>query len=88
MIKKYGVNNSELAYLNTPRFNSFFRDFKKLCLSYGGEFSYEIEIYETEDLVSPDGILINNEIIYYEDIVDMLDEKYRIVDLSIDTNFS
>lgn len=83
-----GINNSELAYLNTPRFNSFFRDFKKLCISYGAEFSYEIEIYETEDLVSPEGIFLDKEIIYYEDIVEMLDEQYQIVDLTIDTDFS
>lgn len=87
LIKKNGVDNSCLAYLNTPRFNSFFRDFKKLCLSYGAKFSCEISVYETQDLVSPDGIFINGEIIYYEEIVDLLDEKYRIVDLSIDTDF-
>lgn len=87
-IKKNGIDNSELAYLNTPRFNSFFRDFKKLCISYGAEFSYEINVYDTEDLVSPDGIFLDEEIIYYEDIVDILDEKYRIVDLSINTDFS
>ena len=88
LIKINGIDNSELVYLNTPRFNSFFRDFKNLCFSYGAEFSYEIDIYETEDLVSPEGIFIDGEVIYYEDIVDMLDEEYRIVDLSINTDFS
>ncbi len=79
------IDNSELAYLNAPRFNSFLRDLKKLCVSYGG--TLEFDIWDEKESVSKHGILFDGEVIYYEDIVDLLEEKYRIVDLSVDTNF-
>jgi hypothetical protein len=75
------IDNSELAYLNTPRLNSFLRELKKLCLFYGGEFTFENLIDEDPNKpswINENGILMNGEIIYYEDIIELLDEKYRV----------
>lgn len=79
----YGIDNSELAYLNTPRFNSFLRDLGKLYESFGSKIVFDSKNPETSEY----GILLGGDIVYYEDIVDILEEEYRIVDLSIDTNF-
>ena len=78
----YPVENSELAYLNTPRLNSFLRDLKNLCFKYGAT---DFEFYNLHDdnskepkYFSQKGILFNNEVLYYEDVYDLLDKKYRI----------
>lgn len=80
------IDNSDLAFLNTPRLNSYLRDIKKLCLRFKMD-DFEFENLGLEDF-SQEGVLFKNEIIYYEDIVEMLDEQYQIVDLTIDTDFS
>ncbi|MCO7224372.1 hypothetical protein [Pleionea sp. CnH1-48] len=77
------VDNSDLAYLNTPRFNSFLRDFKKLMRSYGGTFSTDL----LTEYTSESGILLGNEVVYYEDIVELIDKSHQVVELSIDTDF-
>lgn len=73
----YPVDNSELAYLNTPRLNSFLRDLKKLCFEYGAT-KFDFENLGLIDF-SEDGVMFNGEVIYYEDIVDMLAPHQRIV---------
>jgi hypothetical protein len=74
--KGFWVDNSELAYLNTPRLNSFLRDLKKLCFQYGAT-EFEFENLGLKDF-SENGILFDNEIVYYEDIYDMLPSKHQI----------
>lgn len=79
--RQKNIDNSELAYLNTPRFNSFLRELKKLCLHYGAEFTFENLIDEDPDKpywINENGILINGEIICYEDVAGILDEKYKV----------
>lgn len=71
------VDNSELAYLNTPRLNSFLRDLKKLCFEYGAN-DFEFEDLGLNDFCK-DGVMFNGEIVYYEDIVDLLEPHQRIV---------
>ena len=73
------VDNSELAYLNTPRLNSFLRDLKKLCFKYGAT-KFEFEDLGLNDFTE-NGILFGDEVVYYEDIVDMIAPKHRIVTL-------
>jgi hypothetical protein len=71
------IDNSELAYLNTPRLNSYLRELKKLCAEF------KMNVFEFEDLgledFSENGVLLGNEVIYYEDIVDILLPKHQIV---------
>lgn len=74
---EYLVDNSDLAYLNTPRLNSFLRDLKKLCFEYGAT-DFEFENLGLDDFTEK-GVLFNNEIVYYEDIVDILEPHQRIV---------
>jgi len=81
------INNSELAYLNTTRFNSFLRDLKKLNFFCGAEFSYE----GWPDFTSKDGFFLDGEIIYYEDIYDLLPEQLKVkqyeeIKIEIDEN--
>jgi hypothetical protein len=71
------VDNSELAYLNTPRLNSFLRDLKKLCFEYGAT-GFEFENLGLNDFCE-DGVMFNGEVIYYEDVVDLLLPEHRIV---------
>lgn len=69
------IDNSETAYLNTPRFNSFLRDFIILCFQYGAtDFEFEKLGYEN---ISEKGVLFGNEIVYYEDIYDLLPEEHK-----------
>jgi hypothetical protein len=75
--KDLWVDNSELAYLNTPRLNSFLRDLKKLCFEYGAT-EFEFENLGLNDFCE-DGVMFSGEVIYYEDIVDMLKPHQRIV---------
>ncbi len=71
------VDNSDLAYLNTPRLNSFLRDLKKLCFEYGAN-EFEFENLGLNDF-SEDGVMFNGEVVYYEDIVHLLEPHHRIV---------
>lgn len=69
------IDNSETAYLNTPRFNSFLRDFIILCFEYGAtDVKFEKLHYEN---ITEQGILFRNEIVYYEDIYDLLPEEHK-----------
>lgn len=71
------IDNSELAYLNSTRLNSFLRDFKKLCFEFGAttfEFENQFEFGFSED-----GVLFGEEILNYEDVFDLLPEKHRYV---------
>jgi hypothetical protein len=74
---EFPIDNSELAYLNTPRLNSFLRDLKKLCFNFGAT-DFEFENLGLIDF-SEDGVLFNKEIIYYEDICEMLSASHKIV---------
>ncbi|RRJ86918.1 hypothetical protein EG240_15650 [Paenimyroides tangerinum] len=74
---EFPVDNSDLAYLNTPRLNSFLRDLKKLCFEYGAT-DFEFEDLGLNDFTE-NGVLFDNEIVYYEDIVDILEPYQRIV---------
>lgn len=71
------IDNSELAYLNTPRLNSYLRELKKLCAEF------KMNSFEFENLglanFSENGVLFDDELIYYEDISDILLAKHRIV---------
>ncbi|MBF7093175.1 hypothetical protein IUY40_16710 [Flavobacterium sp. ALJ2] len=71
------VDNSELAYLNTPRLNSFLRDLKKLCFDFGAN-DFEFENLGLQDF-SENGVLFDGEVIYYEDIVEILEPHQKIV---------
>lgn len=78
------VDNSELALLNTPRFNSFIRDFKDIAIKAGVSWYFESEHEE----VTEQGILLDGELIYYEDIEDLLEDKYKIENLYVDLDTS
>jgi hypothetical protein len=75
--KDLWVDNSELAYLNTPRLNSFLRDLKKLCFKYGAT-EFQFENLGLNDFCE-DGVMFNGEVVYYEDIVGMLEPHHRII---------
>lgn len=72
---EYPIDNSDLAYLNTPRLNSFLRELKKLCFEFGAN-EFEFENLGLIDY-SENGVLFSKEIIYYEDIYDMLPEDHK-----------
>lgn len=74
---EYPIDNSDLAYLNTPRLNSFLRDLKKLCFEYGAS-DFEFEDLGLYDFCE-DGVKFGEEVVYYEDIVEMLKPHQRIV---------
>ncbi|MFT6336058.1 MAG: hypothetical protein ACJATI_002813 [Halioglobus sp.] len=76
------VDNSELALLNTPRFNSFLRDLMSLCEKFNINLQFESE----HPNVIKEGILLDGELIYYEDIEDLLEDKYKIENLYKDLN--
>jgi hypothetical protein len=75
------VDNAELATLNTPRFNSFLNEFKILALQYGAEFLFE-NYYDNEGepprFFTEEGILMEGEIVCYEDVMSVLPEKFQI----------
>lgn len=76
--KSFWLDNSELAFLNTPRFNSFLRELKRLCFESGATFIYE-NLWDNDPLnpiyFSENGVLFNGEVIYYEDVYDILQHK-------------
>ncbi|TDW52803.1 hypothetical protein EV144_1011496 [Flavobacterium sp. 270] len=74
---EYPIDNSDLAYLNTPRLNSFLRDLKKLCFEYGAD-DFKFENLGLEDF-SENGVLFNGEVLYYENIVEILEPHQKIV---------
>ncbi len=68
------IDNSDMVYLNTTRFNSFLRDLKRLNKICGSIFKYECF---PDDYTTENGILVNNEIIFYEDVYDILPEEHK-----------
>jgi hypothetical protein len=70
------ADNSELAYLNTTRLNSFIREFKNLCFEFGATTLTHYPQRGDID-VSENGVLIKKEIIYYEDIYDLLPNEHK-----------
>jgi hypothetical protein len=71
------IDNSDLAYLNTPRLNSYLKGLKNLC----NEFKVNLFKFENLGLedYTEDGVLFNNEIVCYEDVSDLLPPKNQIV---------
>lgn len=70
------IDNLELAYLNTPRLNSFLRDFTSICFEFGAtnlEFFSELG----EKQVSTSGIFLQKEILFYEDIFNLINKEYQ-----------
>lgn len=72
------INNRSWAYRITPRFNSMMRDIKLITKQLGG--SVLLEDYDKR-FFTEDGILLDNNIIYQEDIderrVNLLDLDYQ-----------
>ncbi len=75
------IDNSELAYLNTTRLNSYLRDLAILMFEFGESecsFSDDYQDYDEngkstcfEDFF----LLVNGDIIFYEDVYDLLPEE-------------
>ncbi|MFT6337099.1 MAG: hypothetical protein ACJATI_003861 [Halioglobus sp.] len=78
------IDNSVLARLNTPRFNSFLRSLK-ILLKDSDKSSLTFVNSEHPDLIK-EGILLDGKLIYYEDIEDLLEDKYKIENLYKDLN--
>lgn len=76
------VDNSDLFYLNTTRYNSYIRELKRLFKNLNitdynfasgiNEFSKDHSIHNKEELLK-----IGNEVIFYEDVYDLLKENER-----------
>ena len=67
--RKYMLDNKILAYRNTPRLNSFLRDFKELILEFGGVWYMGGNRGGISDeSLNMDGIPIDGKIIYQEDV--------------------
>jgi len=64
------INNKANAYLNTPRFNSFLKSLKELFYERGWDFEFEYDHKPLEilEFFTENGILIDGQIIYQEDI--------------------
>ncbi len=60
-----GIDNSILAFNNTPRLNSFIRDLKKLWIK---KYHGKVEVtHSWKDITTEEGILLDGKIIYQED---------------------
>ncbi|PXY42532.1 hypothetical protein DMB65_00450 [Flavobacterium cheongpyeongense] len=75
-------NNKELSYLNATRFNSYLRELLILMKNYKSVFDFEngFEIIEEGDksLYFRDMyLLVDNEVLFYENIYELLPEKHR-----------
>ena len=57
-----------LAYKNTPRFNSFWRELVKVCENYGGRVQIEDSNNPYRKWLTKDGILLDGKILYQEDV--------------------
>jgi hypothetical protein len=66
--------NRELAFLNTPRLNSFIRALKAKTEELGGKWNSDPDY---DGVCSEDGILIDGKIIYQEDIEEGLIKNYE-----------
>lgn len=69
-INNYKTDNYELALLNAPRFNSFLRDFRELCVDFGASCSFDI--FREDKQLCDQGIVIDSELLFLEDISDIL----------------
>jgi|GEM_PF-4010979 len=77
-----GVDNSNLAILNTTRLNSYIRALSILFSNYGAISESFSNIYEGEtngDSKYFEGkyFKINNEVLFYEDVFDLLPKKHK-----------
>ena len=72
-----GEDNFDLWYLNAPRINSFLRDVFSLFTSYEGNL---IDFIGDERFYSYKGILLETELLYYEDTNKEYLECQKIVD--------
>lgn len=77
------IDNSELSYLNTTRLNSYIRDLTLLMFEFGADefdFSDEYQIYNEKgisELYDDIYLKIKGEIVFYEDIYDLLPEEHQ-----------
>ena len=63
------IDNRLIAYRNTPRLNSFIRELKNFVLKNEGTWDFDLDIGSVkENQVPPDGILLDGQLIYQEDI--------------------
>jgi len=70
------IDNAELAVLNTSRLNSFLRDLKQVCIQFGANDFY-VENSGMENYTEK-GVEIMGEVLYYEDIEDLLPYYQRL----------
>lgn len=68
------MDNSSTAFLNAPRFNSFLREFKELCHRYKAS-NISSEVFS--DSFSDAGISWKGDVLFYEDIYDLIPEEHR-----------
>lgn len=77
------IDNSDLAYLNTTRFNSFIRDLTILFFEFGTkEFACDDLIQEYDEKGNSKHfrdifLLVKDEVLFYEDIYDLLPEEHK-----------
>lgn len=77
------IDNSDLAFLNTTRFNSFMRDLTILFFEFGAkEFAFDDLIQEYDDKGNSKYfkdifLLVKGEVLFYEDIHDLLPEEHK-----------
>lgn len=80
---KITINNSELAYLNTTRLNSYVREIQKLMIEFGlgkVEFSNTTEILnvgEKSKYYENEFLLVGDEVLFYEDVYDILPDECK-----------
>lgn len=64
-----GIDNTEIAMKNTPRFNSYLRDVMKV---WEDDLNWEVSTPQLRgiknEIYCPEGLRINGELIYFEDI--------------------
>jgi len=77
------IDNSDLAFLNATRLNSYIRDLTILMFEFGArKFSFDdlIQVYDEKRNSKYFGdtyLLINDEVLFYEDIYDLLPEEHK-----------
>lgn len=77
------IDNSELAYLNTTRLNSYIRDLTILIFEFcDNEFAFsdEYPIYDKNGkskLYTGIYLIIKDEVLFYEDVYELLSEEHK-----------
>lgn len=77
------IDNSELAYFNTPRLNSFIRDMSALFFAFGAKtmavdnLCEAVEAGQSSKFFLNDFLRVGGEVIFYEDIYSLLPEAIR-----------